>query len=418
MRIAVIAPGSRGDVQPYIALGKGLLNAGHVVRLITHQDFASLVSNHGLDFWPMGGGVQEIVADQEMRARVEGGNFLLLMAQMAKEAERRALDLAEGGLSACQGMDMVLAGLGGLYIGLALAEKMHLPLLQAYYLPFTPTQAYASVLTPDLPGWLGGSLNRLSHHLTRQVMWQSFRAADNRARRDVLELAGAPFWGPYNSEALQGLPILYGYSPALIPPAPDWVGRHHVTGFWFLESEKTWSPPANLLEFLDSGPPPVCIGFGSMSNKDPIAITDLVLEALNQSCQRAILLTGWGGLQADERSGSVFFSDAIPHDWLFPRVAAVVHHGGVGTTAAGLRAGVPSIVIPFFGDQPFWGQMIASKGVGPKPIPRKKLTPQRLASAIRQAVSDESMRQRAAVLGAEIRAEDGIQRAVEIVNQI
>ena len=418
MRIAIVASGSRGDVEPYIALGKGLKEAGHVVRLVTHQNFDMLVNSHGVEFWPVEGNVQDIAQSSEMRGLLEKGNFLAVMSQMAKEAQRGALALAEGGLAACRGMDLVLAGIGGLFTGLSLAEKFGLPFLQAYYIPFTPTRAYPSFLFPKLPSWLGGSLNRLSYHLARQIMWQSFRSADRLARQKVLGLPAAPFWGPYNSDRAHGYPILYGYSPAVIPPPPDWGDVVHVTGYWFLDPQADWTPPSALVEFLQAGPPPVYVGFGSMSNRNPEEAADLILQALARARQRAIMLSGWSGLHKAELPDSVFMLESIPFSWLFPRVAAVVHHGGAGTTAAGLRAGVPSVVIPFFGDQPFWGQRVAELGVGPEPIPRKKLTVERLARAIQEAVTDQTMRRRAAELGSKIRAEDGIARAVAVVRQI
>jgi sterol 3beta-glucosyltransferase len=418
MRIAIIAAGSRGDVQPYIALGKGLAKAGHTVRLVTHQDFEALVKSHGLEFWPVEGNVQDIVQGTEMRGRLEKGNFLAIISQMAKEAERGAVHLAEAGLAACQGMDLLLAGIGGLFVGLALAEKLGLPLLQAYYIPFTPTQAYPSFLFPRLPSAFGASLNRLTFHLARQIMWQGFRSADRLARRKVLDLPAAPFWGPYNADCIQRYPILYGFSPSVVPPPSDWDDDSHVTGYWFLDAEDDWTPPQALIEFLQAGSPPVYVGFGSMSNRKPEETADLILDALAQSQQHAILLSGWSGLQKADLPESVLMVDSIPFSWLFPRVAAVVHHGGAGTTAEGLRAGVPSIVIPFFGDQPYWGQRIAELGVGPAPIPRKSLIATRLAQAIERAVTDQTMRQRADSLGAKIRAEDGIARAVAVVQRI
>ena len=174
MKIMIIAPGSRGDVQPYIALGRGLKNAGHMIRFVTHQNFEKLVTSYGLEFWSVDSDVQGIVENNEMRERIEKGNFLSLMAQMAKEAQREASLFAEGGVAAAQGMDLVLAGMGGVYIGIAIAEKLGLPFLQAYVVPFTPTRDFSSVLTPKLPTLL----NRLSHRLTRQLMWQGFRSAD------------------------------------------------------------------------------------------------------------------------------------------------------------------------------------------------------------------------------------------------
>ena len=249
-------------------------------------------------------------------------------------------------------------------------------------------------------------------------MWQSFQPADRLARRQVLGVPAAPLGGPFNSEYTRRNPILYGYSPSVIPPPPDWDGAIHVTGYWFLEPAEAWSPPPALEEFLQAGPPPVYVGFGSMSSRNPEEAADLVLEALRRVGQRAILLSGWGGLHKAELPASVFMVDSVPFTWLFPRLAAVVHHGGAGTTAFGLRAGVPSIVIPFFGDQPFWGRRVAELGVGPMPIPRQKLTVERLAKAIQTAVTDPMMHQRAAKLGAKIQAEDGVGRAVAVIGQL
>jgi len=414
MRIAIIAPGSRGDVQPYIALGKGLQNAGHSVRFVSHSNFELLVTSYNLEFWSFGNDVKDAVESHEMRELTEKGNFLLLMARMAKEAQREALRFATGGLAAAQGMDIILTGMGGLYIGTAIAEKLDIPLVQAYVVPFTPTQELSSVLTPKLPTLL----NRFSHQLTRQLMWQGFRSADSIARKQVLGIPAAPLFGPYDSKSVYDMPILYGFSPSVIPAPSDWNSNIHITGYWFAGEADDWQPPSALLDFLQSGSPPVYIGFGSMSNRNPEQTADLIIQALSQAKQRAVLLSGWGGLQKTDLPESIFMIDSIPHSWLFPRVSAVVHHGGASTTAAGLKAGVPSVVVPFFGDQPFWGQRVADLGVGTKPIPRKKLTAERLANAIQEVVTNEDMRQRAAQLGKQIQTENGIKSAVEIINQL
>lgn len=252
----------------------------------------------------------------------------------------------------------------------------------------------------------------------RQIIWQGFRSADNLTRKQVLNLPAASFWGPYNADQVHQCPILYGFSPLVIPPPSDWDTNTHVTGFWYLDQVEDWTPPPDLMEFLEAGSPPIYVGFGSMSSRKPEETADLILSALEQTKQRAVMLSGWRGLQKADLPDSVFMVDSVPFSWLFPRVAAVVHHGGAGTTAYGLRAGVPSIVVPFFADQPFWGYCVAKLGVGPKPIPRRKLTVERLAKAIQEAVKDEAMRQRAADLGSKIQAEDGVARAVAIIQQI
>lgn len=418
MRIAIIASRSRGDVEPYLALGKGLVQAGNLVRFVTYRNYEALVKTHGLEFWPVEGNVQDVAQSAEMKELLERGNFLAIMSHMGKEAERGSISLAQAGLAACQGTDLILAGVGGLFVGLALAEKLRLPFVQAPHIPFTPTSAYPSFVVPELPVWLGGAVNRASYYVAQQVMWQTLRKADGRARREVLDLPPASFWGPYRSDHLRHSPILYGCSPSVIPPPSDWGQQVHVTGYWFLDPPADWSPPPDLVAFLEAGPPPIYIGFGSMSNRKPEETMDLVLEALARTDQRAIVLSGWEGLRKDDLPDSVRMVASVPHAWLFPRTAAVVHQGGGGTMAAGLRAGVPSAVIPFFGDQPFWGRRVADLGVGPAPIPRKKLTAERLAQAIALAVHDKSMRHRAAELGARIQAEDGIGRAVAVLRSM
>lgn len=414
MRITILASGSRGDVEPYVALGKGLAEAGHAVRLVTHEDFEGLVASNGIEFWRVEGRVQEIA--QGMAGLLEQGNFRAIMAEMGRQAQQGALRLADAALEACRGADRILGGIAAIYTGTAIGEKLGIPLIQAYYIPYTPTSAYPSFILPRTPINFG-PLNRLSYTLSRQVMWQPIRAADKLVREQKLGLPPAPMSGPFNSPALRGQPVLYGFSPAVIPPAPDWDANVHVTGYWFLNREEAWTPPPALRDFLEAGPPPVYVGFGSMSSQKPRETADLILAALAKAGQRGVMLAGWGGLSAADLPQTVFPLASAPFAWLFPRMAAVVHHGGAGTTSQGLAAGVPSIVVPFFGDQPFWGSRVQALGAGPAPIPRKKLTADRLAAAIEQAVSDQGMRERAAAIGAKIRAEDGVARAVEAIGK-
>jgi sterol 3beta-glucosyltransferase len=417
MRIAIIAMGTRGDVQPYLALGKGLKAAGHFVRLITHENFEKLVTSNGLEFYPVKGNVQEVMESPEICKLLEQGNFLAINKYTAKIVQDISIDWARDSLAVCEGMDLLIAGVGGLYLAISLAEKLNIPFLQAYIFPFTPTKAFPAILLPQSISRLGGTVNRLSHHLFRQIMWQGFQKADRSARQQVLNLPPAPFWGSYNSPILRQHPTLYGFSHSVIPQPADWHNTQ-VTGYWFLDEATDWTPPAALSKFLASGAPPVYIGFGSMGSRNPIETADLVLAALERTGQRGILVSGWGGLSQAHLPDTVHMVESVPHSWLFPRVAAVVHHGGAGTTAAGLRAGVPSVVIPFFGDQLFWGQRVEKLGVGTAPIPRKKLTVELLAQAIDRAVTDPIMRQRAAELGAKIQAEDGIANAVRVIESI
>jgi sterol 3beta-glucosyltransferase len=416
MRILAIALGSQGDVQPYVALGKGLQAAGHRVRVMTHVNFERLVTSHNLEFYPVKGNVQEIIESPEMRALLEKGNFFAINAHTSKLAQAAALDWIQAGLVAGEGMDLIVAGVGGLNVAVSLAEKLQIPLLTAFLFPFTPTRAFPGILFPQSLTKLGGTFNWLSHLLLQQIMWQGFRKADRLARQQILNLPATSFWGPYKSAVMYRYPTIYGFSPSVIPKPADWQ-KTEIVGDWFLDASD-WTPPADLVEFLQSGSPPVYIGFGSMGSRKPEETADLVLQAVARTGQRAILQAGWGGLSKADVPNNILMINSVPHSWLFPRMTAVVHHGGAGTAAAGLRAGVPSIVIPFFGDQPFWGQRIADLGVGTAPIPRKQLTVERLAQAIDRAVTDPVMQQRAAELGAKIQAEDGIGNVVSIVRAI
>jgi UDP:flavonoid glycosyltransferase YjiC (YdhE family) len=415
VEISIISTGSRGDVQPYVALGLGLQRAGHRVRFLAPSDYKNLVQNHQLDFEDLGGNIQSVA--QGLEGQLEQGNMLRILLEMRGAAEQLVGEAARRGLEASKGSDVLLAGLGGLSIAATISEALDIPFVPAFLYPFTPTSEFASVLSPlhsrILPGWL----NRWTFHLAQQMMWQSMRSADNKARQEKLGLERAPFWGPFSRLRDGKLPVLYGYSRYVIPIPTDWDDSNHVTGYWLLEPSTEWKPPPRLQQFLDAGQPPVYIGFGSMVDSNPEQTVRMVIGALEASGQRGILSSGWGGMQAEELPDFVHMVGSVPHTWLFPRIAAVVHHGGVGTTAAGLRAGVPSILVPFFGDQPFWGHRVFELGVGPKPIPRKRLSAMSLGAAIRLAVNDGDMQERAVLLGAKIRNEDGISRAVEVLER-
>jgi len=321
-----------------------------------------------------------------------------------------------GSWSACQDADAIVFSLLAWHVAHQVIEKLWLPFVPAFLQPTTPTSAFPNTLFPTSIR-LGRLYNRLTYVVGEQVSWQLHRKAINDARRRVLNLPAMPVLAPFGRLRKPRHPILYGYSPAVLPKPADWGDWLHVTGYWFLDSPPEWKPPEDLMNFLESGPPPVYIGFGSATTRDPEGVTELVLQALSRTRQRGILATGWGALCKDDLPDEVRAIESIPHDWLFPRMAAVVHHGGLGTTTASLRAGVPTVVVPFVGGQHFWGQRVFDLGVGPKPIPRRHLSVERLADAIRVAVSDKGMRARAADLGKRIQAENGVAQAVDLIHR-
>lgn len=412
MLVTILAPGSRGDVQPYVAIAKGLSAAGHGVRLVTTRDHASLVREHGVELRQVDFDVRAALEEAEAAASLEGGSVIASFRTLSGIAGRVARMTAEVARDAAKGADVLVAGFGGVFLGAAIAEATGVRLVQAYNVPISSTAAIPGALAPWLP------LHRLGHAITRQVLWATARASAESVRRELFGLGASPFLAPFDGPVLGAGPLLYGFPSAIVPRPSDWPDRAIVTGAWFLDEAPGFAPSPELAAFLAAGAPPVYVGFGSMSSKDPKASARLVLDAVMRTGRRAILHRGWGGLGPGDLPSNVIAIDSVPHAWLFPRTSAVVHHGGAGTTAAGLRAGVPSIVVPFHGDQPFWGDRVAAAGVGPKPIPRRALTVDRLAAAIDAATGDAAMRDRAAAIGRAVRAEDGVARAVEVIGRV
>ena len=423
MRITITTGGSRGDVQPYVALGLGLKDAGHEVLLVAPAAFEDLVLGRGLGFRP-------IALDplESVRRQLEDRSAnLLRFARRSRDIFRQYIegDL-RACLEACRGAEAVVYSSVG-FLGHRIAQELGLPKVGAVYGPLlSPTRYFPSSWAPVLSEELvlcrkdyrslespRRLYNRLSYVFSQQALWQSMRGPVNGALRAEPGLSPYPFQGPFGELRRSREPILHGWSRHVLSHPPEWGDHLQVTGYWFLDRPRGWQPPAGLEDFLDSGPAPVSAGFGSMSGGDPEELTEMVLGALKSAGQRGVLLTGWGGVSNADLPDEVFKIEETPHDWLFPRVAAAVHHGGAGTTAASLRAGVPTVVVPFFADQSFWGARVAGLGVGPSPVPRRKLSAALLAGAIRRAVFDAGMRKRARLLGEKIRAEDGVGRAVE-----
>jgi sterol 3beta-glucosyltransferase len=275
---------------------------------------------------------------------------------------------------------------------------------------FAPTGDYPNVTLPDLKI---RAFNRFTHLFSQRITWWTSELGYEQVRRR----AGLPkrrLYFPFERDTLRPpTPILCAWSPSILPPSLDWTSAVRVTGYFFLESNASYQPPPELKRFLDAGDPPICISFGSMVHRDAEKIDRVIRDGLKKVGQRAIVLSGWSKLN-HPASNDLLYLDAAPHDWLLPRCKLVVHHGGAGTTSAGLRAGIPNVVVPFTADQPFWGSRVHAIGVGPKPILVKKLTAERLADAIVGAEA-EAVRKRAQTIGRRIRAENGVGRAVELI---
>ncbi|MCG8346219.1 MAG: glycosyltransferase [Chloroflexales bacterium] len=422
MKILLLTQGSRGDVQPFVALGKGLQAAGHTVTLCTVARFERFVTEHGLHYAYMNDEIISILDTPEGSRLIEQvgrGGLATWLRTIAKTVSkmrplyRQMLDEAWNAAYEADAIVYHLRIMGGYDI----AERLGIPAFMGAPLPlYVPTAAFPSVIFPRLP--LGGWYNRLTHRLTILLGKVSLHSITSQWRQETLGLAKRSLFADDMVRTNgQPVPVLLSISPHVLPPPSDWPDHFVETGYWFLDAHNDWQPPTDLIAFLNAGPPPIYIGFGSMPSPNPQEKGQLILEALRRTGQRAIVAQGWGGFRVNTLPESVFGIESVPHSWLFPNVSAVVHHGGAGTTAAGLRAGKPAVICPFFGDQPFWGRRVYELGVGPQPIPQQKLTADRLALAMKQATTDAAMQQRASRLGEQIRAENGIRRAVAYIEQ-
>jgi len=413
LKITIFAAGSRGDIQPCVALGKGLQQAGYKVCLAAPENFRDFIKEHNLPFFTLRGDVQQIMDSDTGREFMQkgGGNPLKSIRAVRKMIEPVVLRMALDAYTACLDADaLICLGVFNAF-GQSIAEALDIPIINLVPTPILPSRAFAA------PSWpvqkdLGGIHNYLSGFVMLQVLWLWYRPFVKEFRE---QLGLAPYSAAHFYRSMKFTPMLSAYSPFIIPHPGDWPDSVHINGYFFLEDQSGWRPGPELQAFLEAGAPPVYIGYGSMAGQNPEQLAGLVLEALAESNQRGLLLTGWGGLQADSVPDNVFVVDSAPHSWLFPRMAVVVHHGGAGTIAEGLRAGVPTVVIPFILDQSFWGARIRALGLGPEPLPLKKLTASRLAEAIQTAVSDTAMRQRALSYGQAIRSENGTGNAVETI---
>jgi sterol 3beta-glucosyltransferase len=426
MRITMLTTGTRGDVQPYVALGVGLQRAGHHVRVPAPELFRGLITESGLDFRPIRlelNGVeiqspQELLHLPEVHAAMQGGKRIRLFGLLAfaRFVKRHMADYVAAYFDACwassEDADLLIASTVSSG-GPDFAEKLGIPCISAAIQPVTPTCAFPSPLLAPRDVRLNHAVNRLTYHVLRMFSWLMQGKPTNKWRR---EMGLAPHSSLSYWRQVQAQTTIYGFSPSVLPTPADWPPNHHVTGYWFSDEPTGWQPPAHLVRFLENGPPPVYVGFGSMPGDDMMRVARVVLEALRLSNQRGVLLSGWG-----ELSGSLSLPETtcsletVPHSWLFPRMRAVVHHGGMGTTAAGLRAGIPSVIIPAGADQPFWAQRVEQLGVGVHCASFSKVTADQLAAALREVTTDTALRQRAAALGERISAEDGVGQAVAVI---
>ncbi|WEW60514.1 Sterol 3-beta-glucosyltransferase [Emydomyces testavorans] len=412
LKITCLTIGSRGDVQPYIALCKALLVEGHQPKIATHREFESWVRQHGIDFAPVEGDPAEL-----MRICVENGMFTYSFLKEASLKFRGWIDdLLSSAWTSCQGSDILIESPSAM-AGIHIAEALRIPYFRAFTMPWTRTRAYPHAFAvPDHK--MGGAYNYMTYVMFDNVFWKAIAGQVNRWRKRQLGLRGT------NLDKMQPnkVPFLYNFSPSVVPPPTDYGDWIRVTGYWFLDEGSSWSPPQQLLDFIQKARNDrkkiVYIGFGSIVVSDPTALTKTVIESVLKTDVRCILSKGWSDRLGDPASAKaevplppeIHQITAAPHDWLFTQVDAVAHHGGAGTTGASLRAGVPTIVKPFFGDQFFFGSRVEDLGVG---ISLKKLNVNIFSRALWEATNSERMIVKAKLLGEKIRKENGVEKAIQ-----
>jgi sterol 3beta-glucosyltransferase len=409
MNVSILTYGSRGDLQPYLALAVGLQKAGHTVTLSGPQRFESFVASYNIHYVPLPGDPEEL----SRAFNDSGDNPFRMVASMRSHVLGIAPQVVSQVLQAAQNADMLVHSFVFTTGAHSLARHLNIPDVSVQTFPmFAPTGDYPNVAFPHL-GRLG---NILSHRFATQVFWHGGNMGFKQIQRLLPDSFPRTLYWPFaNPDERLRTPLLFAISPSVIPASADWPANVSVTGYLFLHDE-AYQPPEALSAFLAAGAPPICVSFGSMVNDRAEKTGRILLEAFARRNERAIILTGWGGWHAEPAPENILYLDSAPHSWLLPRCKTFIHHGGAGTTAAGLRAGIPAIVVPHAADQPFWGRRVQALGVGPAPIPVKKLTLARLLTALAGAESPAVIAA-AQALGSRIRAEDGVRAAVRLIEQ-
>ncbi|WP_345800482.1 glycosyltransferase [Microbacterium sp. AZCO] len=394
MDLTFVANDTRGGVEPYLALAVEAVSRGHVVRAAAPEDYAVDFRRAGIRFGALRGIDRTSIAARSDQASLR--EMSRHVVELTRTWAPEVRDLAAG-------TDLVVSGIGGMALARPVADALGAPLLRAHLQPLeAPSTEYPGALGAEL-GRFGPVGRRLSHVATRAGTGMLTRAPERAARTALGVTSGS-------SSTLPS--IVYGFSPVVVPVRSDDRTARVATGYWSLPATED-AVPSGLREFMAASGPVVSIGFGSMIPGDPERLFEVVLDAVTRVGVRAVLLTGWGGLVGAVSDENMRVEASVPYSWLFPRVAATVHHGGAGTTGAALAAGVPTFVVPFGADQLFWGGRAEALGVAPRAVTSRRLTVDRLSSAIDRMLGEDGMRRRAAALGEELRAEDGARRAID-----
>ncbi|MFI1970779.1 glycosyl transferase [Streptomyces cinnamoneus] len=401
MYIQIITAGTTGSVAPYTGLAHRLAAEGHDVEIVTHAKFTELVSCCGMRMRPLAADPFEELIGAHGRFR-DAGRSPAALRGFVRATERAALSLVDGILAAVDPKaDLLLLSSIAAPIGQVVARYHGIPSMGAFLQPDAPTAAFPPCTMPLRPPGFG---NRLRGAAANAVL-DALYAAAHRSLHVRLGLARRGGHRLRRERERGRWPIWHGFSPSVVPRPADWRPGLRVAGYWWPHECPTWQPPALVGEFLAAGPPPVFVGFGSMMPGDPDRLAGITARALRRAGLRGVVQSGWAGLSV--MNDDVITVGPLPHGWLMPRMAAVVHHAGAGTTAAGLRAGVPAVPVPVFTDQPWWAARLVRLGVSPEALPLAGLTAERLAGALGRATGEPRFARRAVELAGRLGREDG-----------
>ncbi|MEU0029292.1 glycosyltransferase [Streptomyces sp. NPDC006335] len=404
--------GSRGDVAPFTGLGHGLARVGHEVTLVTHGRFEPLARRAGIGFHALPVDPRAELESSRGRALHRSTTGVGKLVRVVSMARALAVEMADDLVAAARASDALLLSGSVAPLGHAVAEGLGLPSLGLNLQPLAPTREFA-------PPMLGiGSWGRLGNRVAGLGLNLAVEQVFAAALPPVRARLGLPPTRPtaaLRTRERQGWPVLHGFSPRVVARPRDWRSGLDVAGYWW-PYDGDARLPDDLLSFVEAGPPPVFVGLGSATVPDPARVSAEIVRALRGAGLRGVIQHGWAGLSAT--GDDMLTVDEVPHSALFPRMAAVVHHAGAGTTAAGLRAGVPAVPVPIQFDESFWAARLVALGVAPGAVPLRRLSADTLAAALLRVTRDAEYRERARALGARIREEDGVTPVLEAVDRL
>lgn len=422
MKITLITSGSRGDVEPYVALAEGLKDSGHMVTIATEARFESFVLGRGLKFFCIPGDTHAAINSPEGQAALnKKDNTASFLNHLTNASAAFVTETISQCLAACQDADHIICTQFSLHTAYFLSQELNIPYSMASVNPMVicQTDEFTNMMFPPAAEWLPPAMvrayNSFSHKTVTDLWWRSYKKLYAAAVKKVL---GVTLSSTDPFRTAKPPLTLFGYSPSVLPKPKNWDSHQHVCGYWFLKPDNSWKPSPGLEAFIEEGPKPIYIGFGSMNNSmlKKGEVEKLLTDTIRQTKQRAVILKQGLNFDKSRLEESICATEPVPFEYLFQKMNLLVHHGGAGTTALGLKAGVPAVLTPLIVDQRFWSWRVEKLNVSPAPIHWHSLTKDKLVTAINAWVDNKPAKDRAIELGKRIAAENGVENAVRIFN--